>query len=235
MVSTYSTEVRLLEQLALHEQLSISQLARKSGLSYPTVLQSVSSIPILSFHKVGKEKRSRIRDDKADVVYPFLISMRKNKEKKAQLAFAYLTRKGFDNMLIGGELALQMQLNVRDVEPDPQIEIRTKYPPKLRDSFRKTLQDSIYDELASSIKIVPDDDLSASRKMGLLAVSTPEKLLVDAIVEKRSEVFIENIAEAMVNSHHGADMKLLAPYAKNHGVFDQVLNEIKKAKESGFP
>jgi len=234
MVSIYGTEGQLLEHLALHGELSISQLKRESGLSYPTVFYSTSSIPLVSFEKVGKEKKVRIRDDAIDVVYPFLISMQTSKEKRVQLAIAYLARKGI-KPLIGGELALQMQLYVKDAEPDPQIEIRTSHPSKLRNYLKKALQDIIGTELLSSIQVVRDSYLSPASHVGLISVSKPEKLLVDAIAEHKPAVAIENIAEAIVNSPRAINTKLLESYAKMRGVLKEAQNEIKKAQESGFP
>ncbi|MBM3898069.1 MAG: hypothetical protein FJ358_06065 [Thaumarchaeota archaeon] len=235
MVSIYGTEGQLLEHLALHGQLSISQLKRESGLSYPTVFYSTSSIPIVSFEKIGKEKKARIRDDVIDIVYPFLISMQTSKEKRVQLAIAYLARKGLDKPLIGGELALQMQLYVKDAEPDPQVEIRTSHPSKLRNYLKKALQGKICTELLSSIQIVRDSYLSPATRMGLISVSKPEKLLVDAIAEHKPAVLIENIAEAIVNSSRAINTKLLESYAGMRGVLKETQNEIKKAQESGFP
>jgi hypothetical protein len=234
MVSIYSKEGRLLEQLALHGELSVRQLARKSGLSYPTVFYT-TSIPPIALEKVGREKKARIRDDAIDAVYPFLMLMQTSNEKRAQLALAYLARKGYGGALIGGDLALQMQLNVKDVEPDPQVEIRTEHPSKLRDHFRKVLQGGIGKELLSSIQIVRDRYLSPATQIGLISVSRPEKLLVDAIAEHKLTVLVENIAEAIVNSSFAINVTLLTSYAKRRGVLEETRNEIKKAQESGFP
>jgi DNA-binding transcriptional ArsR family regulator len=49
MANVYGTEGRLLEQLALNEELSVSQLARATGLSYPTTLYKISSFPFIGF------------------------------------------------------------------------------------------------------------------------------------------------------------------------------------------
>jgi hypothetical protein len=42
-----------------------------------------------------------------DVVYPFLITLQTNGAKKVKLALAFLSRKGFDDALLRGELVLE--------------------------------------------------------------------------------------------------------------------------------
>src|SRR6266480_2309673 len=113
MANVYGTEGRLLEHLALNEELSVSQLARATGLSYPTALYKITSFPFVGFKKVGREKRVKIMDKKVDAVYPFLIELQTNRAKKAQLTLAFLSRKGMKDATLGGELALEKQLPVK--------------------------------------------------------------------------------------------------------------------------
>ncbi len=235
MADIYGTEGRLLEQLALHEELSISKLARESGLSYPTAFYATSSFPFVSLERVGKEKRAKIRNEMIDVVYPFLIALQTSRVKKVELTLAFLARKGFNEALIGGEPALQMQLYVRDADPDPEIELRVKQPGDFFDFVARTLHGTIAIELRSNLQIVKDRGLSPATRIGLVSLSRPEKILVDAIAEKKSRVFVESVAEAIVNSFHNVDMSLLSSYAGKHGVFDEAMREIKTAQESGFP
>lgn len=231
----HNADGRLLEQLALHRESSIAQLARESHLSYPTALHSASSLPVLSLQKVGREKRVQIKDDSIDVVYPFLISLKNNKQEKMQLTLAYLARKGFENAMLAGEAALQLQLNVKDAEPNPVIEIRTNDPSELRRAIKMMLGKTLAKELMSNTQVIRDGDLSAARNIGLVKVSRPEKLLVDAIAENKSEVLVENIAESIVNSNQDIDMHLLYRLAESRNVLGRVLDEITKARESGFP
>ena len=235
MANAYGTEGRILEQLALNEELSVSQLARDTGLSYPTTFYKVSSYPFLSSHKVGKEKRIRIKDEEIDSVYPFLIALQTNKAKKAELVLAFLSRKGFTNTLLSGELALEAQLPVKDIDPDPEIEIRTRNIEAFKRFLSRVSNKTIESEFISHSKIIEDQNVSASKKIGLLYFSRPEKLLVDAVAEKRSQVYIENIAETMANSVQGIDIGLLKSYAKNRGVQEKVLRTLDDAKEYGFP
>lgn len=235
MANIYRTEGRLLEQLALHEELSVSQLARATGLSYPTTFYKVSSFPFVAFEKTGREKKARIRGEDVDAVYPFLITLQTSRAKKAQLVLAFLSRKGFSDALLGGELALEMQLPVKDAEPNPEIEIRTKNQKAFREFTKQILTKAIESELRMNTTIVEDRDSSPAKKIGLLQLSRPEKLLVDAVAEKRSRVFIEKVVEALTNSRQGINMDFLTSYAKSRGVFDEVLRRIEDAKEYGFP
>lgn len=235
MANVYGTEGRLLEQLALNEELSVSQLARATGLSYPTTFYKISSFPFIAFEKTGREKKAKIRDEDVDAVYPFLITLQTNRAKKAQLALAFLSRKGFNDALLGGELALESQLPVKDAEPDPEIEIRTRNLKEFREFARRILTKAIESELTSNARIVEDRLISPAKKIGLVQMSRPEKLLVDAVAEKRSRVFVENIVEAITNSRHDIDMDCLKSYAESRGVLERVLRELEEAKESGFP
>ncbi len=235
MAGAYRTEGRILEQLALNEELSVSQLARMTGLSYPTVFYKASSFPFLSFQKAGKEKRVRIRDEEIDAVYPFLIALQTNRTKKAELALAFLSRKGLNDALLGGEPAFEAQLPVKDADPDPEIEIRIKNRRAFGEFVSRMLNKTIESELTSNIKIVEDSNISPSKKIGLLHFSRPEKLLVDAVAEKQSKVFIENVAETMANSPQGIDMDLLKSYARKLGVLNEVLRVLEVAQEQGFP
>ncbi len=235
MANVYGTEGRLLEQLALNKELSVSQLARATGLSYPTTFYKVSSFPFVTFEKAGREKKVRIRDEDVDAVYPFLITLQTNRAKKAQLALAFLSRKGLSDVLLGGELALETQLPVKDAEPDPEIEIRTKDQKAFREFTRRILTKAIESEFTSNSRIVEDRDTSPARKIGLLQVSRPEKLLVDAVAEKQSRVFVENVVEAITNSRYDIDMDFLKSYAKSRGVLEKVIRELEAGKEYGFP
>ncbi len=235
MANVYGTEGRLLEQLALNEELSVSQLARASGLSYPTTFYKVTSFPFVVFQKTGREKKVQIRDEDVDAVYPFLIALQTNRTKKAQLALAFLSRKGLHDAVLGGELALESQLPVKDAEPDPEIEIRTKNPKEFIEIASRILTKSIAAELTSNSKIVEDHDTSPVRKIGLLQLSRPEKLLVDAIAEKQSRIFVENVVEAITNSRYKVDMDFLTSYATSRGVLEKVIQELDAAKGSGFP
>src|SRR6266849_5243877 len=173
MANVYGTEGRILEQLALNEELSVSQLARATGLSYPTTFYKVSSFPFVTFEKAGREKKIRIRDEDVDAIYPFLITLQTNKAKKAQLALAFLSRKGLNDAFLGGELALEAQLPLKDAEPDPEIEIRTRNPKAFREFASRTLTKAIESELTSNSRIVEDRNASLTRKIGLLRVSRP--------------------------------------------------------------
>lgn len=235
MVNVYGTEGRLLEQLALNEELSVSQLARATGLSYPTTFYKVSSFPFVAFERVGREKKARIRDEDVDAVYPFLIALQTNRAKKAQLTMAFLSRKGHNGALLGGELALEAQLPVKDAEPDPEIEIRTGNQKAFRKFASRTLSKAMDSDFTSNSRIVEDHNTSSAKKIGLLQVSRPEKLLVDAVAEKQSRVFVENVVEAITNSRHGIDMDLLKSYAESRGVLEDVVRQLEEAKGSGFP
>ena len=235
MANVYGTEGRLLEQLALNEELSVSQLARATGLSYPTTFYKVSSFPFVTFERAGREKKVRIRDEDVDAIYPFLIALQTNKAKKAQLVLAFLSRKGLNDVLLGGELALEAQLPVKDAEPDPEIEIRTRNRKAFKEFASRTLTKAIQSDLTSNSRIVEDRNTSPARKIGLLQVSRPEKLLVDAVAEKQSRVFVENVVEAITNPRYSVDMDLLKSYAKRRGVVEEVIRELEEAKGSAFP
>jgi len=99
----------------------------------------------------------------------------------------------------------------------------------------RVLSGAIESELKASAKVVEDQNVSIATKIGLLSVSRPEKLLTDAIAEKRAQVVIENIAEAITNSPRKIDTELLRSYASSRGVTDQVFRELDLAKESRFP
>ncbi len=235
MANAHVTQERLLEQLALNEVLSVSQLARATGLSYPTTLYAVSSFPFVASEREGREKKVKIKDEAVDAVYPFLITMQTNRAKKVQLALAFLSRKGFNHALLGGEFALGIQLPVKDADPDPEIEIRTRSRKEFEQFAHRILTRAIESDLMSSTRIVEDRNISAANKFGLVSVARPEKLLTDAVAEKRSRVFIENIVEAITNSRHKIDMDFLKSYALSRGVVDEVLHELDTAKESRFP
>jgi len=235
MANVYGTEGRLLEQLALNDELSVSQLARATGLSYPTTFYKVSSFPFIDFEKVGREKKTRIKKKDVDAVYPFLITLQTSRAKKAELALAFLSRKGFNDALLGGELALEAQLPVKNPEPDPEIEIRTKNREEFEKFAMRVFTKAIESELTSNSKIVEDHHISLAKQIGLLRVSRPEKLLVDAVAEGQSRVFIENLVEAIANSRYAIDMNLLKSYAKSRGVQEKVIRQLEEAKGSGFP
>jgi restriction endonuclease Mrr len=235
MANVQDTEQRLLEHLALNEVLSVSQLARATGLSYPTTLYALASFPFVACKREGREKKVKIRDEAVDAVYPFLITMQTNRAKRVKLALAFLSRKGLNQTLLGGELALEAQLPVKDVDPDPEIEIRTMNKKKFEQLAHRILTRAIGSELVSKARIVEDHDISAPNKIGLLNVSRPEKLLTDAVAEKRPRVIIENIAETITNSRHEINMDFLKSYALSRGVVDEVLHELEVAKESMFP
>jgi hypothetical protein len=235
MANAYGTEGRLLEELALNDHLSVSQLAKASGLSYPTTLYKASTFPFVTFEKVGREKRVKISDEQVDAVYPFLIALQTSRVKKAQLTMAFLCRKGLNDAAFGGELALESQLPVKDAEPNPEIEIRTRNQESFKIFLRQILNAAANSDFTSNSKIIEDPDIAFSKKIGLLHVSTPEKLLVDAIVENQSKVYIENIAEAIVNSRQHVDLAFLRSYAMSKGVLESVLEVLRQAEESGFP
>jgi hypothetical protein len=235
MANVYGTEGRLLEQLALNGELSVSQLARATGLSYPTTLYKASSFPFVAFQKEGREKKLRIRDEDVDAVYPFLIALQTSRAKKAELTMAFLSRKGLSDASLGGELALEKQLPVKDAEPDPEIEIRTGNQKAFRRFASRTLSKAMDSDFISNSRIVEDRDTAPAKKIGLLQVSRPEKLLVDAVAEKQPRVFVENVAEAIANSRDSVDTDFLRSYAKSRGVLEEVVRELEEAKGSGFP
>lgn len=237
MAGVYGTDARLLEQLALGGELNISELARTSGLSYPTTFYKVSNFPFVAFEKEGREKKAKINDEDVDAVYPFLVALQTNRTKKAELTFAFLTRKGLSNTLLGGELALEAQLPVKDAEPDPEIEIRTKNPKTFLQLVSRALPSTIGTDFVSNSRIVEDPDTSPSVRIGLLRLSRPEKLLVDGIAEKESRVLIENIVESISNSRRQKiDMNFLKKYAESRGVSSaKVMRQLEDAKRRGFP
>lgn len=235
MADVYGTECRLLEQLALYKELSVSQLARRSGLSYPTTLDKVSSLPFLACQKIGKEKRVKIKDESVNAVYPFLIELQTNSAKKAELALALLSRNGFNDAVLGGELALEAQLPVKDADPDPSVEIRVKDRSAFTKCVKNFLTGVIRSELMSNSKVIEDENIKPTKQIGLLRVSRPEKLLVDAIAEKQSIVVVENIAESIANTPNSIDTTFLNSYAESRGVSDQVSRILEDAREYGFP
>ena len=237
MAHAYGTGGRLLEQLALKDELSISQLAKGAGVTYPTALYGVGSFQFVEFKRMGREKIAKIRDEDVDAVYPFLILSQANDVKKAELALAFLARKGFENAILGGEVALEIQLPVKDVEPDPEIEIRTRNIEVFHNFLRRTFKGSrnLSAHLLSNSRIVEDNDIRHAKKIGLLNVAIPEKLLVDAIAENKSVVFIETVAESMANSKTQIDEDFLREYSRNRGVGDRALQELEEAKGAGFP
>ena len=237
MAYAHGTERRLLEQLALKGDLSISQLAEGAGVAYPTALYGVESFPFVEFERKGREKIAKIRDEDVDTVYPFLVLSQANDEKKAELALAFLARKGFEDAVLGGEVALEAQLPVKDVEPDPEIEIRTRNVKAFHDLVRKTFKRSrtLCVHLLSNSRLVEDNDTRHAKKIGLLNVAIPEKLLVDAIAEDRSVVFIESVAESMANSKDRIDEDFLREYGRSRGVGDRALQELEAANGAGFP
>ena len=237
MAYAHGTEGRLLEQLALKGELSISQLAKGAGVTYPTALYGVESFPFVEFERTGREKIAKIRDEDVDAIYPFLILSQANNVKKAELALAFLARKGFEDAALGGEVALEAQLPVKDVEPDPEIEIRTRDVEMFHNFLRRTFKGSRNQSarLLSNSRVVEDNDIRHAKKIGLFSVAIPEKLLVDAIAENRSVVFIETVAESMANSKTRIDEDFLREYSRSRGVGDRALQELEKAKGAGFP
>jgi hypothetical protein len=235
MSGTFSTAVRLMEQLAVNGEVSVSQLARVSGISYPTTLYAISSFPFVSRRKVGRECKVEINEEYMDAVYPFLVALQTSETKRAQLTLSFLSRKGFGDLVIGGEMALELQLPVKDAEPDPQVEVRTANANEFKKFVCRTLPSAIASDFLSKVRIVEDGDTAATKRIGLLLVSRPEKLLVDSVAEKQSEVFIESVAEAIVNSSNGVDIKLLRLYASRRGVLEEVLQQMEKARGSNFP
>ena len=159
MAHAHGTEGRLLEQLALKGNLSISQLAKGAGVAYPTALYGVQSFPFIEFERTGREKIAKIRDEDVDAVYPFLILSQANNVRKAELALAFLARKGFEDAMLGGEVALEAQLPVKDAEPDPEIEIRTRDVEMFRSFLRRTFKGSrnLSARLLSNLRIVEDN------------------------------------------------------------------------------
>ncbi|MHB1869187.1 MAG: hypothetical protein ACYCPP_09640, partial [Nitrososphaerales archaeon] len=194
----------------------------------------VSSFPFIAFMRAGREKKAKIKDEAVDAVYPFLIAMQTNKAKKTLLTLAFLSRKGH-SVLLGGQLALEMQLPMKDIEPDPEIEIRTSNRKEFRQFTGRLLTKAIESEFTSKARIVEDHDISQSKRIGLLQVSRPEKLLVDALAEKQSCIFVETVAETIANSDFMIDVDFLKTYAESRGVLKEVLRELEEAKESGFP
>jgi len=168
MANVYGTQGRLLERLALNEELSVSQLARESGLSYPTTLYTVSSFPFVSFEKKGRERKVKIIDETVDAVYPFLIDLQTSRAKKAQLTLAFLSRRGLSDASLGGELALEKQLPVRDAEPDPEIEIRTRNKSGFKSLVNQTLSKATRSEFISNSRVVQDGNAFIAKKIGVL-------------------------------------------------------------------
>lgn len=235
MVYAYGTEGRLLEQLALKGEVSISQLARGAGVTYPTALYGVESFPFVEFERKGREKIARIRDEDVDAVYPFLILSQTNNVKKVELILSFIARKGFKDAMLGGTIALEAQLQVKDVEPDPEIEIRTQNIGAFHNFLRRALGSrSASARLISTSRIVEDNDVRHARRIGLLNVAIPEKLLVDAIAEDKSVVFIETIAESMANSPQ-VNEALLREYSGMRGIGERAVEELEAARGAGFP
>jgi hypothetical protein len=73
---------------------------------------------------------------------------------------------------------------VKDVEPDPEIEIRTRSQKAFKEFTRRVFTKAIESELTSNSRRVEDPNISLARKIGLLRVARPQKLLVDAVAER---------------------------------------------------
>lgn len=224
------TELAILEPLILYNELSISKLTAQTGLSYPTVLSKLRMYPFIRRRMEGREIRVSIDKRALDSVYQFLMTLVTSPMKKGMLTLAYARRKKIANFLVGGECALQMQLYVKDADPTPVFEIRSPETKLLRKKLTRLFEKSAFGE-KPTLELVKDGHIRAelSNHIGSVPISRPEKIVVDAISEKHSEVYIDQIIESLSNSRDRIDLLLLKNYASEKGVLDQTVERLESA------
>jgi len=214
----------------LYNELSIRKLALQTGLSYPTVLSKLRMYPFIQRRVEGREIRVSIDKRALDSVFQFLMTLITSPTKKGTLALAYAIRKNTGNFLLGGEYALQMQLYVKDADPAPVFEIRSPGSKHLRDRLTRLFEISAFAE-NPTLELVKDRYVrpELSNQIGLIPVSRPEKIVVDALSEKKSEVYIDQVIESLGNSKSKIDLPLLKSYARERGVLGQTIARLESA------
>jgi len=150
--------------------------------------------------------------------------------KKGTLALAYARRKNAEHFLVGGEYALQMQLYVKDADPTPIFEIRSPESKHLRERLTRLFEKSAFAE-NPTLEVVKDKYIrpELSNHIGLLPISRPEKIVVDALSDKNSEVYVDQVIESLSNSRDRIDFPLLKSYADERGVLDQTMQRLESA------
>ncbi len=162
-------------------------------------------------------------------VFHFLMTVLTSPMKKGLLALAYARRKRIGNFQLGGECALQMQLYVKDADPNPLFEIRSPDSRHIRQRLARLLEKSSFGE-RPSLEVVRDNHIrpELSVKMGFIPLSRPEKIAVDALSENRSEVYVDQILESIRNSREKIDLQLLKEYAIERGVLKQTMEHFER-------
>jgi hypothetical protein len=227
---TQTTDTAILEALILYDELSLSKLALQTGLSYPTVLSRLRTYPFIKRRVEGRETRVSVDKRALDAVFHFLMAVVTSPVKKGTLALAYDRRKNADRFLLGGQCALQMQLYVKDADPAPVFEIRSSESKRVRDRLNRLLEQSAFSE-NPTLEVVRDRFVrpELSTHVGLIPISRPEKIMVDALSERNSEVYIDQIVESISNSKSKIDFALLKAYADERGVLNETMARLESA------
>lgn len=227
---TQTTDTAILEAFILYDELNISKLALQTGLSYPTVLSKLRTYPFIKRRIEGREIRVSVDKRALDAVFHFLMTVVTSPVKKGTLALAYDRRKNADKFLLGGQCALQMQLYVKDADPTPVFEIRSSKSSHIRDRLNRLLEQSAFSE-NPTLEVVMDRFVrpELSTHVGLIPMSRPEKIMVDALTESNSEVYIDQIVESISNSRNKIDLMLLKSYAEKRGVLNQTITQLESA------
>lgn len=232
-----TSDVAILEALILNEEMSISELTRQVGVSYPTAFSKLRAYPFICRIKKGRETLVSIDETTLDMVFPFVTAVLTSPMKQVLLALAYARRKGFRKFLVGGELALQMQSYVRDADPNPSLEIRSPHSVRFQKKVvARVLRRTLTRELPS-LNFVRDSHVrpELSTSVGVLPLSRPEKIAVDAIAESKSEVYVDSVVEAIRASPEKIDLQLLRQYAEERGVLQQTLERLGQTTGLFFP
>ncbi len=186
--------------------------------------------PFIQRRVEGREIRVSIDKRALDSVFQFLMTLITSPVKKGILALAYARRKNPENFLLGGEYALQMQLYVKDADPRPVFEIRSPESKHLRERLTRLFENSAFAD-NPTLEVVKDKYIrpELSNHIGLIPISKPEKIVVDALSEKNSEVYIGQVIESLSNSRDRIDLPLLKCYASERGVLDQTMERLESA------
>jgi hypothetical protein len=209
--------------------MSISKLTEQAGLSYPTVLSKLRQYPFIRRREQGREILVSIDAYALDSVFNFLMAVLTSPMKKGLLALAYATRKKIGHFLLGGESALQMQLYVKDVDPRPAFEIRSSDSKQVQRKLGRFLGNPSFREMPS-LEVMSDHYIRTelSARKGLVLLSRPEKIAVDALSERRSDVYIDQVMESIRNSTENIDMQLLRNYAAERGVLQRTEDRLER-------
>lgn len=186
--------------------------------------------PFIQRRVEGREVRVSIDKRALDSVFQFLMTLITSPVKKGTLALAYVRRKNAEHFLLGGEYALQMQLYVKDADPTPVFEIRSPESKHLRERLTRLFEKYAFTE-NPTLEVVKDKYIrpELSNHIGLIPISRPEKIVVDALSEKNSEVYIDQVIESLSNSRDRIDLPLLKSYAGERGVLDQTMQRLESA------